>query len=180
MVMMLRINLILILIFGLYGFGSAQEIPSRSVYAELWGAGLTYSLNYDLRFDKEDINSWGMRIGAGGWATSRTDYRERFLTVPVQFNRLLGNNRHLFEYGGGASLLYFRGTYTSGSTESINKDYNFLHDADHTPALMGTLLVEYRFIPNESGITFRANMAPFFNNTGFWVLFGGMSLGYAF
>ncbi|MDQ3536245.1 MAG: hypothetical protein M3421_11525, partial [Bacteroidota bacterium] len=156
---MFKYILFLFLILGFHGFASAQEIPSRSIYAELWGAGITYSINYDFRFDKDDINSWGMRIGAGALATNRTEYSKRFLNLPVQFNKLLGKHRHFFEFGGGVTFLYFRGRGSSGGTELVNKNYNFLLDADNTPALMGTLNIGYRFIPKESGFTFRANVA---------------------
>nr|MBI1229934.1 hypothetical protein [Cytophagales bacterium] len=64
---MLRVLLSSILVIGLIPFSFGQNMPTQSIYAELGGAGLAYSFNYDFRFDKSDINSWGMRIGAGGW-----------------------------------------------------------------------------------------------------------------
>jgi len=177
---MVKFSVFLILMLGLNGLASAQDIPTRSVYAELWGAGLTYSLNYDFRFDKNDINSWGMRVGAGALASSSSEYSERLLTVPVQLNKLLGKDRHFFEFGGGGTLIYFRGHGLSPGSEFINKDYNFFLDFANTPTLMGTLNAGYRFIPMDNGFTFRANLAPYFNHTGFWFFFGGISAGYAF
>jgi hypothetical protein len=175
-----RLSLCLIFILGSYNFISAQEVPSRSVYAELWGAGITYSINYDFRFDKNDINSWGMRMGAGALASSSTEYSERLLTVPVQLNKLLGKERHFLELGGGGTLVYFRGRSLSPGSEFVNKDYNFFLDFENTPALVGTLNVGYRYIPKANGFTFRTNLSPYFNHTGFWILFGGISAGYAF
>ncbi len=175
-------NIILVLIFmlGFFGFVTAQQTPTRSVYAELYGAGLTYSVNYDFRFDKNNINSWGMRFGAGAWRTGGTEFSDTFISIPVQLNKLIGKNRHFLEYGGGATLIYFRGRSTSAGSEFVNKNYNFFLDFNNTPSLMGTLNVGYRFIPNDDGFTFRANVAPFFNDTGFWLLFGGISAGNAF
>ena len=57
-------------------FALAQESPTsptKAVFVELGGPGLPYSFNYDFRFDKENINSWGMRIGAGGYMVSDGD-----------------------------------------------------------------------------------------------------------
>src|SRR5690606_17987724 len=94
------------LIICFQGFSFAQEVHSESIYAELGGAGLAYSFNYDFRFDKSNINSWGMRVGAGGWSRKDPNYSEGLLTVPIQFNRLLGKSRHFFEFGGGATFIY--------------------------------------------------------------------------
>lgn len=177
---MYKFTLLLFLNLGLSVIASAQSIPTRAIYAELYGAGLTYSLNYDFRFDKNNLESWGMRVGAGVLASSRSGYTERLLTLPIQFNKLAGKNHHFFEYGGGATLVYFRGRGSTPGSEFVNRDYKFLLNFENTPTLMGTLSIGYRYIPKDSGFTFRANFSPFFNNTGFWLLFGGISGGYAF
>ncbi|HSI77929.1 MAG TPA: hypothetical protein VK957_18665 [Lunatimonas sp.] len=158
----------------------AQNSAAQSVYAELYGAGLAYSVNYEFRFDKNDINSWGMRVGAGGYATGNSNNFERLLTVPVQFNKLFGKSRHLFELGGGGTLIYFRDRNSSGGIDYVNKNFDFFLESSDTPALMGTLNFGYRRIPEDGGFLFRANISPFFNHNGFWLLFGGVSLGYAF
>ena len=181
---MLRFILFSMLIIGIQGYSIAQEIPSQSIYAELGGAGLAYSFNYDFRFDKSDINSWGMRIGAGGWSRSdsRSDnlWSEGLLTLPVQVNKLFGNGRHFFELGGGTTFIYYRDRYSWSGNESIIRNFSFILDSGNTPAFMGTLNMGYRKIPENGGFTFRANLTPLFNHTGFWPLFGGVSFGYAF
>jgi hypothetical protein len=177
---MLRFILFSILILGYQGGSFAQVRPSQAIYAELGGAGLAYSFNYDFRFDKGDINSWGMRVGAGGWSRNDNNYSEGLLTVPLQVNRLLGKSRHFFEFGGGATFIYYRDRSSWGGTDYVYKNFNFILDSGNTPAFMGTLNMGYRKIPEDGGFTFRANITPLFNHTGFWPLFGGVSFGYAF
>lgn len=177
---MLRFVLGIVLFLGFSNISSAQDYPSQSFYAELGGAGLAYSFNYDYRFDKTDINSWGMRVGAGGWSRNDNNYSEGLLTVPIQVNRLLGKSRHFFEFGGGATFIYYRDRNSWGNTEYVYKNFNFILDSGNTPAFMGTLNMGYRKIPEDGGFSFRANLTPLFNHTGFWPLFGGVSFGYAF
>jgi hypothetical protein len=45
---------------------------------------------------------------------------------------------------------------------------------------MGTMNIGYRKIPENGGFTWRVNLTPIFNNNGFWPLFAGIGLGYAF
>lgn len=170
------------LLLGLSTFSFAQDAGTQSVYVELGGAGLAYSFNYDFRFDKENINSWGMRIGAGGWARSYgNDSSEGLLTMPMQVNRLFGKHKHFFEFGGGATLIYYRDTWRDWNNQSVvYKDFDFILNSGNTPALMGTLNFGYRKIPVDGGFTFRANLTPIFNHNGFWPLWFGLGFGYAF
>lgn len=170
----------------------AQEgkIPTQSVFVEIGGPSLVYTFNYDFRFDKSNMNSWGLRAGAGGFKLSE----ESLLTVPLQVTRLFGRGKHYFEIGGGFTFINYKSTYTSYSysydaatgehietfTQESRKDWSFILDIDKTPNVMGTLNFGYRRIPVNGGFTFRANLTPIFNNNGFWPLFAGVGLGYAF
>ena len=60
--------LLAVLLFLSVHATQAQEAitPYRSVFLELGGAGMAYSFNYDFRFDQSRMDSWGMRLGAGG------------------------------------------------------------------------------------------------------------------
>ena len=170
-----------------------EKLPSQSVFVELGGAGLPYSFNYDFRFDKNKMDSWGMRIGAGGYAFSGGD---RFFSAPVQINKLFGKAPHYFEVGAGATLVAFkkesysycsdweysqtgeficRSQFTSPSDET-----SFILDIKGSPNVMGTMSFGYRRIPVDGGFTWRANLTPIFNNYGFWPLFAGIGVGYAF
>jgi len=179
----------ILILFILFSFtilpGNAQELATRSIYVELGGAGLPYSLNYDFRFDKAKIDSWGMRIGAGGWAINEgNNSSTSLLTIPVQITRLLGRDRHYFEVGGGATYVRFRETSTFYDGARIQtrtyEDWDFILNTGNTPSLMGTLNLGYRKIPTDGGFTFRANLNPIFNHNGFWPLWFGVGFGYAF
>lgn len=174
--------LILFCFVFLIQFSVLAQVPgSQAVYVELGGAGLAYSFNYDFRFDKNNINSWGMRMGAGGWATNWGN-RERLLTMPFQLNKLFGSQKHFFELGGGATFVYYREQWNnSWSGETIlYKDFDFILNTGDTPAFMGTLNFGYRRIPVDGGFTFKANLTPIFNQNGFWPLWVGVGFGYAF
>jgi len=182
------------IIFFIALVAHAQEkLPSQSVYVEVGGAGLPYSFNYDFRFDKSKMDSWGMRIGAGGYAFSGGD---RFFSAPVQFNKLFGKGPHYFEVGAGATLVAFKtesysycinGEYTQTGEficreqfTSPSDETEFILDIKGSPNVMGTMSFGYRRIPVDGGFTWRANLTPIFNSNGFWPLFAGVGFGYAF
>ncbi|WP_244940526.1 hypothetical protein [Echinicola rosea] len=168
--------------------GFCQEsghLPTQAVYVELGGPGLVYSFNYDFRFDKSDMNSWGMRLGAGGYSV--TD--ESLLTLPVQINRLYGSGRHFFELGGGATFVYYRDRWETYRIANdghyyyetrVDKNLLWILETGDTPALMGTLNFGYRKVPEEGGFLFGVNLVPAFNQNGFWPLWAGVRFGYAF
>lgn len=187
---MKKILLIILLLASVQAVQSQKkDLPStRSVYAELGGPGLQYSLNYDFRFDKTNMNSWGMRIGAGGYALDG----DWFLSVPVMVNRLMGRGPHYFEVGMGATFLtydlnydYFTCNTGPDGNQTCNKttyqrSYNFILPVDRSPSVMGTMNFGYRRVPMDGGFTWKVNLNPIFNNNGFWPLFAGVGIGYAF
>lgn len=167
-----------------------EKLPTQSFYLEIGGAGLPYSFNYDFRFDKEKMDSWGMRIGVGGYTVSGG---ESFFSAPIMVNRLYGKGPHYFEFGAGATFLAFSnddytycsnwyydqdGNYVCNSYES--DPYSFILDIDGSPSVMGTLNFGYRKVPVDGGFTWKININPIFNNNGFWPLYGGVGLGYSF
>ncbi|WP_194774332.1 hypothetical protein [Pararhodonellum marinum] len=175
-------------------FAQEGKLPTNAVYVELGGPGLPYSFNYDFRFDKTKIDSWGMRIGAGGYAVSGGD---SFFSLPVQINKLMGNGPHYFEIGGGATFVAFKSsTYSycqSGEYNSVTGMWEctstftsrsdrteFILPIEGSPNLMGTLNFGYRKVPTDGGFTWGFNLNPIFNSNGFWPLFGGIKFGYAF
>ena len=151
------------------GFESAldieqQGIPVRkaqAIFFELFGAGLTYSFNYDTRF-QQSRDGLGGRIGIS--YISIDDASNSFLTIPAQLNYLLGNNNKYFEMGIGA-------TYISSATD-------FLIDGDN--GVLGTMTFGYRLQPEDSGFLFRATVSPIFANGTFIPYWFGVSFGYAF
>jgi hypothetical protein len=170
-----------------------EKLPTQSAYLELGGAGLIYSFNYDFRFDSQRRDGWGMRVGAGGYGTSN----DSFFSLPVMVNKLYGRGPHFFEMGMGFTFFTFdEGSFSnysycvSGSFDSNGNyicnqfsddaPYQMILPVDGNPSLMGTLSLGYRRVPVNGGFMWKASLTPVFNNNGFWPLFVGVGLGYAF
>ena len=191
---MKKILTLSVFFWSIFAFSAdAQEVqnpPTQSVYVELGGAGLPYSFNYDFRFDKTRLDSWGMRVGAGGFATSN----ESFFSMPIMVNKLYGRGPHYFEMGFGFTFFAFDQQYDdyycydgfidqNGNwvcTDTSGPSYSFILDVDGSPSIMGTLNFGYRRIPVDGGFTWKVNLNPIFNNNGFWPLYAGVGFGYAF
>lgn len=182
---LLQVFIFLIFLYPLESLAQYSP-PTQSVFVEFGGPGLVYSFNYDFRFDKDRLDSWGLRMGAGGYARTETwsDGRNSngLLTIPVQATKLFGRSVHFFEVGGGATFIYYRSEYSDwGSTGTqVRKDFDFILNSGDTPTFMGTMNFGYRKIPVNGGFNFRANLIPVFNKNGFWPLWAGVGIGYAF
>ncbi|WP_026952645.1 hypothetical protein [Algoriphagus mannitolivorans] len=180
---------LLVSLMAFQAFSQEEKLPSQSLFLELGGAGLPYSFNYDFRFDKTKMDSWGMRIGLGGYSTRN----ESFFSMPIMVNKLYGQGPHYFEMGMGFTFFAFNedrysycqnGYYDQNNnfvcTSYYTSSYSYILDVDGSPSVMGTLNFGYRKVPVDGGVTWRLNLAPIFNNNGFWPLYIGAGLGYAF
>lgn len=172
-------------------YAQEEELPkTKSIYVELGGAGLPYSFNYDFRFDKSRLDSWGLRVGIGGYATNAAS----FFSAPIMANKLYGKGPHYFEMGFGLTFFAFEDKYDDfycidGYFDSDgfyvcdsfgDENYSFILDVNSSPNLMGTLNFGYRRIPTDGGFMWKVNLNPIFNNNGFWPLWVGLGFGYAF
>lgn len=176
----------LLVVFFMFSIvkAQAQGEATRSVFVEIGGPSLVYSFNYDFRFDKEKLDAWGMRVGAGGFKVDD----ESLFTLPVQVTRLLGKDKNYFEVGAGLTFINYSSRYVvytdpygpDNFRDVTSKDYDFILEIGKTPSVVGTLNIGYRRIPEDGGFTYRVNVTPLFNAKGFWPLFGGVGLGYAF
>jgi hypothetical protein len=187
---------IILLFFFLSANGQdlQSKVPSKSIYVELGGAGLPYSFNYDFRFDKTKMDSWGMRVGAGGYSVNDEQQSFSFFSIPVMVNKLYGKGPHYFELGLGATFFAFservynnvscyydqNGQYICNESTSTSDDFSFILPVDGSPSIMGTMNFGYRRIPVDGGFTWKVNLNPIFNNNGFWPLYAGVGFGYAF
>ena len=179
---------IALLLSSFAAFAQDQSLPTRSVFAELGGSGLAYSFNYDFRFDSTRMDSWGMRVGAGGYSIDG----DSFYSLPILVNKLYGKDGRYFEVGLGMTFFGIKNeTYSYcqnydqfgnciGPFTTVDQDINFILPVDGSPSLMGTMNIGYRKIPLDGGFTWRVNLTPIFNNNGFWPLFAGVGFGYAF
>jgi len=142
-----------------------NNIPRQSVYVELGGNAMLYSLNYDVVFS----NNWGFRLGGSYYPGS--SHGDDFL-----FNSSVGTDAflglimglHLFgkvpnQIETGAGILF-------GTIYEPQK-----WDAPKPPGLTFTL--GYRYYPKEfSHVTFKAAFTPIINSSGIHPYFG-ISLG---
>lgn len=157
---MLRLSVLFLLSFLFSNNSNAQR--GQSIYAEILGAGVIYSLNYDTRF-LEGEDKFGCRIGVS--------FVESGVVIPTQINYLLGKNKHKLEFGLGiTSLLEF--------------------DSDKSIYIFGSGILMYRFQKPDGNFLFRVGLSPTFVPSEDDVLYGdigkifwfwpGISAGYKF
>lgn len=161
----------------------SSDVSYQAAYFEVGGAGLIYTFNYDFRFDKTQMDSWGMKVGAGGYWINDSG----FFSVPLEINKLFGKGPHYFEIGAGVTFMAFKSDYYEWTCNE-NGCFSTLYPQrteivlpiNGSPNAMGTMNIGYRRIPVDGGISWKINLTPLFNSNGFWPLFAGAGIGYAF
>ena len=133
----------------------STDIPQQSVYLELGGNGIYYSLNYDVLFS----SGWGFRLGGGYYPPflserdyiSNVDDTNAFLGL-VMGQRSFGVKAHKLEVGAG---LLFGTIYEKAKWDAIEP-----------PGASFSL--GYRYYPEESSrVTFKAAFTPVISKSGF-------------
>ncbi len=147
----------------------------QAFYAELGGAGISLSVNYDRRFNKR-TDGLGFRIGTG----YSFDNYFKFVTVPLGINYLIGNNQkgRFLDVG-----LNFTPIFLANSTNNNFFGGNgwFIDDinSDKKTLFFTGMNIGYRSQPTRGGFNFRGGLMPFIvsNQTG---VGGYLSFGYNF
>ncbi|MFN3999951.1 hypothetical protein [Algoriphagus sp.] len=142
-----------------------QRSRSQTVYLEVLGNGLIYSLNYDTRFSNS-VKGLGGRAGIGHMAING----DRLTTFPFLVNYLFGRDKHYFEVGAGATLL----------TASAFSNFGPVDSRESGSAFIGTMSLGYRLEPLNGGFSFRAGITPIFDRKSFFPFWPQISFGYAF
>ncbi len=139
---------------------SEQGSRAQSIYFEILGPGVTYSFNYDTRF-QNTLDGLGGRIGV---SLITADGNSLF-TMPAMINYLLGDEGKYFEMGLGATYLNIqeRGTLF-----------------DENPNIIGTMVFGYRSQPVDGGFMFRGGFAPIISEGSFIPYYPYLSFGYSF
>lgn len=151
-------------IVGLCSPALAQSSTSpNSVYFELLGNGLLYSLNYDRMITE----SFGARVGMSYIAPVGA----AVFTFPIMVHYLVGSGNSKLELGFGACLV----------SQPDNSSFSFKgSDKDFAGSgALGTMIAGYRYQKADQGFVFRAGFTPFFGEIGFQASFG-ISAGYGF
>ncbi len=135
-------------------------LPKNSLYLELGGNALAYSINYD-RLLNDDFS---VRAGIGFFSTDLDEGGSSSIAgIPILANYLLGSGNSRLELGAG--LLIVTGSFDlAGASES---------DA----AVAGTGTFAYRFQKPEGGVFFKAGFTPIIVGGSFIPWFG-VSIGY--
>jgi len=148
----------------LFAQESVPEMPRQSASLEIFGSGLTYTLNYERFFYREPRFAIGLRTGAGFTPPQMTWAPACGL---IGVTALWGMDGEYLELGASHVVLFdrFRGTGIS----------------------MASFLIGYRYQPAPKGILFRAAFTPFYapsrdpeNGTMSLFPYAGFSVGYAF
>jgi hypothetical protein len=86
---------------------------AKSVYAEIGGNGLEFSVNYDFRFAKKQ-DGFGARAGIGIIA----NIDGSAVTFPLGVNYLLGKRSNYLEAGLGVTIVNFNSNFFGNNLKS--------------------------------------------------------------
>jgi hypothetical protein len=146
----------------------ADRLARNSIYVELLGSGILYSINYDRRFtDRVSGRAGAMLIGA----KSEEGEQVSVALVPVMANYLAGHGSHRLEVGAGPVFAY------AGARLDVDQFEGF--EDLSAFGLFGGATLGYRYQPLRGGFTFRVGFTPLFAS-GAVAPTGGISFGYAF
>lgn len=140
--------------------GNLKAQSTNTVFVELLGNGLIFSANYDMRFNKDEGNGLGARLGVG--YIGGGDAGGTVITVPAMVNYLLGKDGKYLEIGGGV-------TYVAGSAD-------FGDGFEDT--VIGTLSIQYRRQPVDGGFMWKIGLTPIIASGAFIPYWPGVSIGY--
>jgi hypothetical protein len=148
--------------------------PPQAFYAEMGGAGLVFSVNYDRRFNKQ-VDGLGFRAGVG---YSFTDEDISFTTIPLGINYLMGDKikGRYFEMGLNESVML---TGDRNSTYYSVMTVGNVEIKPNSTYFVTSLNLGYRSQPTKGGFNFRIGLMPYLLQS--YVGIGGyLSLGYNF
>ncbi len=150
---------------------------NKSVFLELGGNGIGFSLNFDSRFTKSE-KGFGFRAGIGffpaineGDADIIAPSTPSLLSIPIGINHLAGNAPHYFESGLGITYVHVSGKVSSdfwGYSEDVTGS-----------AIAFVPSIGYRYAKPGKAFQGRIFISPVIGSGGasFWA---GLSVGYKF
>lgn len=145
-----------------------DRLARNSIYIELLGHGLLYSVNYDRRFSDRVSGRAGAMLIAGRDSEGEP---ASLAIIPAMANYLAGHGSHRLEVGAGPVLVYGRGRVERDEVKGL--------DASSVVGLFGGATFGYRYQPLRGGFAFRIGFTPVFSPESF-APWGGISFGYAF
>lgn len=150
---------------------SQSQDSQNAIYAEAFGPGFFYSINYERFLSNEFTLRGGISIFSLNGSTSQST----FIVVPLMGNYLLGNGSSKFEVGTGIDFMTISGEEYS----DIDPVKSVRDNSSSGILLIGSL--GYRYQPWAGGLHFRIVATPMLSPyTGFLIPSGGCSLGICF
>jgi len=162
----------LLMLFVVIG-GTSLQAQANTIYFELFGNGLVYSINYD----RIVANNISVRAGYGGLSISNLTTNDtglpltediKITMIPILGNYLMGGGNHKLEIGGGVVMI-------SMDYSGNIADIDFKIGAD---GAVPTGNIGYRYQKPEGGFFFKASLCPFFGEEMITSI--GLGLGYSF
>lgn len=167
-------------VFSQYGIDSYEkEAFHKNITIELGGSHILWGLNYDMRLKRGRNDGFGFKAGIGGGTLNKsvTEQGELktidagYLTIPIEFNHVLGKRRH-----GLVTGLGILGAYGSVQTSGFDTEIRL-----SGLGVVGAYAnLGYRFQPIDSGFTFQINLNPHILRGGAVLPYAGISFGYGF
>jgi hypothetical protein len=134
-------------------FDSIDGNAKNTLYLELFGPGLLYSLNYERRI--QDVN---LRVGFGGAAWAGSGY----FVVPFGATYTgIGVRQHRLELGATGTFIFADDSFSRASTFAFQP------------------IIGYRRESREGGYSFRAGLSPWISGSGV-LPWGYVSFGFTF
>ena len=144
-----------------------------SVYLELLGTSVLYSLNVEERWQLNTKSQLGVRVGFSTFEGGFLSEIKR-IYVPILLNyslSLASSQQHFIEFGAGAQIADLRG-YSVKSFDLFNNEIDYYNGT----YLLPTASINYRY-QNPKGFMVKGGITPTFRYTSGFV---GLSVGYTF
>jgi hypothetical protein len=149
-----------------------ERTARNLVFAELFGSGLLYSVNYERVFEPWHV---GLRGGASYFTYAVSSYGRSGNLVLASFPMLASYyvpwRSHNLQLGLGATVLY-TGVATDSQGTAFESDRSGL-------GVAASGLLGYRYLPRDGGVSFGVAFTPMVR-AGSFLPWGGASAGYAF
>jgi hypothetical protein len=133
---------------------SSGRDAKNTLYLELFGPGLLYSLNYE----REIVDDVNLRIGFGGAAWQGAGYF--VLPLGATYSGI-GNELHHFEVGATGTIIFAGDSFGTASSFAFQP------------------ILGYRRQAEEGGYNFRAGLSPWISSNGI-MPWGYVSFGFSF
>jgi hypothetical protein len=150
----------------------AERSAPNVLFAEAFGSGLLYSVNYERL-----VPSWniGLRAGASYFTYAVSSYGASgnltLVSFPLLASYYVAFRNHNLQLGLGATVLY-----TGVSSDSLGTKF----ESDRSGlGLAATAVIGYRYMPRDGGISFGVGFTPLLRTSRF-LPWGGANVGYAF